>query len=111
MNIYKEKNTQICLQTLNRKKFLYRFKSMPHMLDRIVSLQVKCCISISLIYGQCDRDFDGNQFKRFRYFRIYTTKISTKKENYFTLTSIFVRPTSRTNGITRNGNDISFVVR
>lgn len=28
-----------------------------------------------------------------------------------TLTSILVRPTSRTNGITRNGNDISLVVR
>lgn len=28
-----------------------------------------------------------------------------------TLTSIFVRPTSRTNGITRKGNEISLVVR
>lgn len=28
-----------------------------------------------------------------------------------TLTSILVRPTSRTNGITRNGNEMSFVVR
>lgn len=28
-----------------------------------------------------------------------------------TLTSIFVRPTSRTSGITRKGNDMSLVVR
>jgi hypothetical protein len=28
-----------------------------------------------------------------------------------TLTSIFVRPTSRTNGITRKGNEMSLVVR
>lgn len=28
-----------------------------------------------------------------------------------TLTSIFVRPTSRTSGITRKGNEMSFVVR
>lgn len=48
-------------------------------------------------------------------------KIASKKEKKktipssaridCTLTSIFVRPTSRTSGITRNGNDISLVVR